>query len=998
MTDEVDLFRRAGVVFDEASELAPGERAAYVALACAGDDALRDAVNRLLQTAQLTDDFLAGPAAEFALPLLAAGDRRAAPKRLGPFRILRDVGHGGMGAVYLGERDDGQFQQRVALKLVRGGFASDLLVRRFVEERSILASLEHPGIARLIDGGVTPEGMPWFAMEFVEGDRLDRYCSDNALPVEERLSLFRNICRAVAYAHRRRVVHRDLKPDNILVTAEGEVKLLDFGVARFLDVESDQGSGTEPATGAVFRAMTPEYAAPEQVRGEAGTAASDVYALGVMLYELVTGVRPFDVRGAGPAEVERIVCDTVPVRPSIAAARAGRPQHGLSGDLDTIVMTALQKEPGRRYPSATHLLDDLERFAAGRPIAARDDSIVWRARRLVSRRRNIIAASLLVAVSAAATASLTTRSVEENAFLGDGSLSRIVVLNLAATAVDDALAAALTDAIRIDLAQVPGLRVLSEQQVAGTLLRMGQPALVVISDSVAHELAARDGVQAIVTGDVRLVGGRYHISARLVSAVNGDLLAAARQSADSVSLIDAVGLVTARLRRGLGETLRSVEAGPALSQVTTVSLPALRAYSAAMRVNDSGGDRGEVIRLLEEALSHDAEFAAAHRMLGAQYTAISDHGRAAASLERAFAARHRLALRERYLTVGSYHANVTGDLAAALEAYDAQLSRDPADVAALNNKALVHRRLGQFREQQALLQRVIEQDSSIPSVWLGLAQSYASTGDHDDAVRTMQDIDRRFPGNGVAPMTWSYVYASVRDWPAAERHIRQRLAESRRNRSVQAERDAHQTLGQILMVLGRLDESETHLRAARRMALDLDMPRSAIFNAVQLGWLELRHRNRPDRARAILDSALTVHPLRELFGTDRPYHEVAGLLAELGETEWLRRLIDVAEADTVSPMAAADRDALRGMLAGLDGRYTEAVRLLARAAEAHACTICLLPALGRHQERIHQPRQATETYQRYLAAPHPFRFEYDAPHLAFVQRRLAALGGGAPAP
>jgi eukaryotic-like serine/threonine-protein kinase len=254
------LFRRAGAVFDVAMELAVDERDAYVARACAGDAALLDAVRRLLRGAALADDFLAGPAAAFAAPLLSPADIAVVPPRLGPFRVEREIGHGGMGAVYLGERDDGQFRQRVALKVVRGELGSELLVRRFLDERRILASLEHPNIARLIDGGVTPDGLPWFAMEYVDGLRLDRYCERNALALEDRLRLFGDVCRAVVYAHRMRVVHRDLKPSNILVT-------------------------------------------PEQVRGEASTAVSDVYALGVLLYELIA----CDARSPSEVAADRLV-------------------------------------------------------------------------------------------------------------------------------------------------------------------------------------------------------------------------------------------------------------------------------------------------------------------------------------------------------------------------------------------------------------------------------------------------------------------------------------------------------------------------------------------------------------------------------------------------------------------------------------------------------------------------------------------------------------------
>ncbi|MGE0552200.1 MAG: serine/threonine-protein kinase [Gemmatimonadales bacterium] len=328
--------------------------------------------------------------------------------RVGHFRIISVLGRGGMGEVYLAERDDGQFAQRVAIKLVQRQAPG--LVRRFLEERRILASLEHPGIARLVDGGVTDDGEPYFAMELVEGEPIDRWCDARKLGIDDRLRLFGAVADAVSFAHQRLVVHRDLKPSNILVTAGGQVKLLDFGIAKPL-TELDSSAELTRTMGYL---MTPDFAAPEQVRGEPVSTVTDIYALGVILFGLLTGRRPYDLRGRSPAEIERIICEVEPPRPSDtfgptapdaagrATARAGtaeRLRRRLRGDLDAIALTALSKEPARRYPSAAALRADVDRFRRGLPIEARPTSALYRLGKLARRNRAAVAASL-VALSA----------------------------------------------------------------------------------------------------------------------------------------------------------------------------------------------------------------------------------------------------------------------------------------------------------------------------------------------------------------------------------------------------------------------------------------------------------------------------------------------------------------------------------------------------------------------------------------------------------------------
>ncbi len=363
----------------------------------------------------IDDTTLAGRSPERTSTLRPASSN--VERRIGPYRLLRELGHGGMGTVFLAARADEQFEKRVALKVVRGS-DSEEVIRFFRRERQILAGLEHPNIARLLDGGTTDDGLPYFVMEHVEGEPIDRYCDERKLAIPERLKLFEEACSAVQYAHRSLVVHRDLKPGNILVTGEGIPKLLDFGIAKLLN-PGVAGGGS----GETIVAMTPEYASPEQVRGRALTTATDVYSLGVILYELLTGQRPYRVKSTAHIEVLKAVCEEEPQRPSTAVGRTGerrqpdgtvsttpeelgrlrddspqRLKKRLQGDLDAIVLAALQKEPTQRYASVEALSADIRRYLDRRPITARKAGRIYRAGKYVGRHRLGVAAAATIAV------------------------------------------------------------------------------------------------------------------------------------------------------------------------------------------------------------------------------------------------------------------------------------------------------------------------------------------------------------------------------------------------------------------------------------------------------------------------------------------------------------------------------------------------------------------------------------------------------------------------
>src|SRR6476469_9551481 len=321
-----ERWTRVKNLFDAAVDLAPDERAALLAAECDGDDALRLEVESLLESDRLTGEFIEEPIVGIPSDLFPeTPEESLVGRQFGAYQIIREIGRGGLGTVYLAARADDEYRKEVALKIVRRGLDTDDILRRFRNERQILAQLDHPNIARLTDGGTTDEGLPYFVMDYVKGEPLAAYCEAHGLSTTERLDLFRKVCSAVTYAHQNLVIHRDLKPSNILVTSEGEPKLLDFGIAKLL------GADEEPLaqTMAGQRFMTPEYASPEQVRGDKITTASDVYSLGVLLYELLTGRRPYRLKTRTPDEISRAITTQEPERPSSAVTKTDHPPSSI---------------------------------------------------------------------------------------------------------------------------------------------------------------------------------------------------------------------------------------------------------------------------------------------------------------------------------------------------------------------------------------------------------------------------------------------------------------------------------------------------------------------------------------------------------------------------------------------------------------------------------------------------------------------------------------------
>lgn len=413
-----ERWQKINEIFQAALSCDSKQRVAILDEACLDDQSLRDEVEALLIANDQASTFIQGSAVTAAAQLILSEQDASLPvERIGPYRILSEIGRGGMGAVYLAERDDDEYRKQVAIKLIKRGMDTDSILHRFRTERQILARLEHSNIARLLDGGTTSDGLPYFVMEYVEGLPIDRYAVQQNLSVNERLHLFLQVCAALQHSHQNLIVHRDIKPNNIIVTTDGTPKLLDFGIAKL--VTPDTGVAE---TGSAIDWMTPEYSSPEQLRGESITTANDVYSLGVVLYELLTGRRPYSFTDHSPVEMVEVILRADPDRPSTVTAHhdpttvqedaltavpaesteklrrnsAEKLRRKLSGDLDNIVLKAMHREKEMRYRSVAQFADDIRRHLEGRPVLARKDTLFYRTWKFIGRNQVAVSAGVLL--------------------------------------------------------------------------------------------------------------------------------------------------------------------------------------------------------------------------------------------------------------------------------------------------------------------------------------------------------------------------------------------------------------------------------------------------------------------------------------------------------------------------------------------------------------------------------------------------------------------------
>ncbi|HST45954.1 MAG TPA: serine/threonine-protein kinase, partial [Luteimonas sp.] len=834
---------------------------------------------------------------------------------VGGWRVLRELGRGGMGAVYLAARVDAGFEQRGALKLIRAGVDTEDFLRRFAQERQILATFDHPNIARLLDGGRDDMGRPYLVMECVEGQPIDRHCDAAALDVAHRVALFVAAARAVAYAHRHLVVHRDLKPSNIVVTAEGEVKLLDFGIAKVL---TPTGAVDDAHTRTAARLFTPDYATPEQVRGEAVTTAADVYQLGLLLYELLCGHRAQHVAGPGAAAMEDAVCRREPPRASARAAdadavtlaarrsTAAALRRALRGDLDTIVLKALRKEPERRYASVLELVDDLDRWRLGRPVRARPEGTLYRSGKFLRRHAlgvSAAAALLVLLVAYGATVTLQSRALAQQRDRAQAEARKArqvkaLVLRLFEGADPQVSGNAQLTArelldrgwsgIRTELAGQPEIRIELLDTVGEAYRQLGlydraEPLfLQALADAEAIAATPQAGARARRSlGRLRSDQGRHEEAEPLLrEALAGYRDGLGARHAEVATTLDELGLV--RFRRG------DTEAAGQLHRDALAMRRALFGNEHA-QVADSLDALGLVLRQRGEYAAaeplHSEALAIRRRLLPAGHPGLA-RSMSDLALVRTDLGEHDSAealYREAYAIMARAHgprhphvATIGNNLARLL-----QVQRRFDEAIPLLREALAIRReaLGANHETVAL-------------AWNDLGLTLAEGGDADGArAAYLQALAAYAPEHhwrAATVFNLGRLAEDRGDYADAERHYREALDRQRRDYGPDHDRvgtDLNR-LGIVLHRQGRLAEAETHMRQALaifRTRLPDGHPRLAV-PLVPLGTLLLERGQRAEAER-LLEEAWRVR--RAGYGPDDA--RTADAAAVLAQARGVRR-------------------------------------------------------------------------------------------------------------
>jgi serine/threonine protein kinase/tetratricopeptide (TPR) repeat protein len=724
-----------------AEEVDPGKRDQFLRQECGSDDALRAEIESLLEAdaavdSSFSDNKLLGmtvASAPLTDPMIG--------RRVGAYEIVRPIGQGGMAVVYLAVRADDAYRKEVAVKLVRSGVDNAEVLIRFRNERQTLASLDHPNVVRLIDGGMTAEGVPYLVMDHVEGVPIDEHCDTHQLSTEQRLRLFCTVCGAVQYAHEKLVVHRDLKPSNILVTADGVPKLLDFGISKVLIPDASLSSSFLTQTGT--RRMTPAYASPEQVRGKAATPASDIYSLGVVLYELLTGHRPYKLTEHTREELEQAICGQEPESPSTAVDRVetetssdgttvsktpelvslpreGEPERlrrRLRGDLDKIVLMSLLKEPQTRYRSVSEFSEDIQRHLDHLPIKARPRTLAYRMSKFAQRRKTeLMATGLLLSVVSTAAfvvweerraaeraqAQLTTQQVK-----GRPSIAVLGFKNSSGLAETEWLSTALSEMLTAELSVGGAIRMIPAENVAEAKIDPSTWEAGNVSREQLQHVYQALGSDYVVFGSYQDVGGssrNIRIDLRLQNVLGGSVPSLVIEGGADTDLFEVVEKLGAQLRQKMGLSLAS----PAELAMARSALPsnpdAARYYAgglAKLRRLEALAARAD----LEKAISLDPDFALAHSALSDAWSTLGFDENAKQEAQRAFDLSGSLS-RERRLWIEAHYRETMHEWDRASQIYSALLEFFPDNVDYGLRVATAQTKAGQMKEAQATIDRL----------------------------------------------------------------------------------------------------------------------------------------------------------------------------------------------------------------------------------------------------------------------------------------------------
>jgi serine/threonine protein kinase/Tfp pilus assembly protein PilF len=756
-------------LFALALEREPEERSGFLRQACGADDSLRTEIESLLSSFDGAATFLEDcPAAD----LLSAQSRAMTGRKIGAYRIVREIGQGGMAVVYLGERDDQNYRKQVAIKMVKPGIDTEQVLHRFRNERQTLAALDHSNIVKLLDGGSSEDGSPYLVMEYVEGLPIDQYCDLNKLSIDDRLRLFREVCSAVRYAHEHLVIHRDLKPGNILIAKGGVPRLLDFGIAKLLNPECFH---TPLVTRTNWRPMTPEYASPEQIRGHAITTATDVYSLGVLLFDLLTGHRPYSSAGQSLLEMERLVCETEPEKPSavlnrkeekvsgdgdartaitpesVSDQRGVQPaelQRRLRGDLDTIVMKALRKEPERRYGSVEEFSRDIERYLTGMPVKARKSTIAYRSGRFFHRHKESLAAALVVLGIVAGIATWEVHRVSrQNAAVSEAKNAQVQarrsVLILGFKNLSDRpdtawLSTALSEILTTDLAAGEELRTIPNEIVARTKIDLSLPDAESIAPETMKKLSKNLGNDFAILGSYLDSGkegsGQIRLDLRIQDAAKGNTIATVSETGDEAHLLDLVLRTGARLRERLGLSKVSPLESQEIEASVASNPEAIRLYSqgvAKLRTFDALSAQNLVTR----AVAADPPYPLAHSALATVWLTLGYDSKAQQEAKLALDASDKLS-REDHLRVEALYYETSKNWPKAIETYSTLCNLFPDSLE--YGLALARAQSSGGKGKNALstlaaLARVSAQAKDDPRIDLAISEAAASL--EDDTLR-----------------------------------------------------------------------------------------------------------------------------------------------------------------------------------------------------------------------------------------------------------------------
>ena len=894
------------------------------------------------------------------------------------YRIERELGHGGMATVYLAY--DLKHERHVALKLLHPEIARQLGADRFLLEIRLTARLTHPHILPVLDSGADG-GCFWFTMPYVRGESLrDRLRRDVQLPIGTAIEIARQAAHALEYAHREGVVHRDVKPENILLSGD-QAFLTDFGVAKAISSIDD---GPLTATG--LAVGTPAYMAPEQANGDRVDARADVYALGCVLYETIAGEPPFT--GPTPqAIVAKRALGQVPplrtIRPTVAPT------------LDDAILKALSPVPADRFASAAELAGVLDSHSRLGAAGLRARTVTWPRSAPFRLRRLALLGFAAVGLAGAGYGALRAlRLIQPPTLLASGILEArepILVADFQSHTPDSLLGLAATEAFRTDLAQSPVVTTVSPAELAQVMERMRRSPGSRLDPASAREVALRQGIRAVVTGDITAIAGTYLISVQLLSPRTGGVLVALREPAsDGAEIIAAIDRLSSRLRERIGESLKAVQAEPPLESVTTSSLEALQKYSLATRFAVGKGDFRGAIPLLEEAIALDTGFAMAYRALGTYRGQIGERVGQIEALTAAFQRRSRLPGREAAHTQAAYYYMVTHELGKAMTFYRGILAQHPDDRTALVNLGNVYAQLRDYATAESLDVRVLELDSTQWIPYLNLSYVQVARGKREEAKRTLEHALARFPNLPNAELKVIDLESSAGNYAVAEQLAR--AFEQRHRGTLPWGVVGQARLAALAAVRGRLVEAEGRLSDAMATSEQGQDTAGYLGLAIERAQFDILWRGRRERGLRQINQALSRYNIQSLAPLDRPYLSLAYAHAVSGRPAAARRLV-AQYLDSLEPIVRHDTrylyHSVMGEIAMAERRPADAIVEFQQTASI--CLVCGLADVARAYDALGIVDSSVANYERYIATPDIDRLSDDSWRLARAYVRLGLL-------